>query len=177
MGKNITFLILALIALNLLSACTPSSNTLPPASTESPKLSALPSSSTPLSTSTEPVIDYSSLLRTLYNTSGVSIRLGEERKEDFFSVKTRFIYVNENAVQVLEYDTPKAMETESKTISPDGSMIRFKTNDNTTTVANLDYISLPHFYKSVRLIVLYVGEDKTITSLLETLLGKQFAGL
>jgi hypothetical protein len=114
----------------------------------------------------EPVTDYSTLLSNL-GTSNVPVTEGEELSQPFLSGKGRIINVNGSSIQVFEYDTPTAMEAESKHVSSDGTDIRGY---------SVDWIGPPHFYKAGRIIVIYIGKDETITALLEKTLGKQFAG-
>lgn len=117
------------------------------------------------------VMDYSTLLTNL-RASAVSIKEGEEvTKQPFFTVKGRLVAVDGGDIQVFEYPTPAKMETESKYVSPDGYAF---TAGNSVT--NVSWIAPPHLYKAGRIMVIYVGIDKTITGLLENLLGKQFAG-
>ena len=40
----------------------------------------------------------------------------------------------------------------------------------------VNWVATPHFYKTGKLIVLYVGDNMTVISTLETVLGPQFAG-
>ena len=59
------------------------------------------------------------------------------------------------------------MEAEAAQMAPDGG-------SNATTM--ITWVDTPHFYKAGRIIVLYVGSNAAILSLLEEVLGPQFAG-
>ena len=59
------------------------------------------------------------------------------------------------------------MENEASQVAPDGGSI------GTSMVSWMD---APHFYKTGRIIALYVGSDQTILDLLEKVMGPQFAG-
>jgi hypothetical protein len=59
------------------------------------------------------------------------------------------------------------MEAEAAQVAEDGGSIG-------TSMVN--WVESPHFYKLGRTLVLYVGEDPTVKSLLEGILGPQFAG-
>jgi hypothetical protein len=59
------------------------------------------------------------------------------------------------------------MELESSQIAPDGS-------SNATTM--ITWVDDPHFYKAGGIIALYVGSDDAVLSLLESVLGPQYAG-
>jgi hypothetical protein len=75
--------------------------------------------------------------------------------------------VNGEDVQVFEYSDQSTTEAEAALISPDGSSIG----------TSLPFwVAPPHFYKAGRIIVLYVGESKAVTDVLESVLGPQFAG-
>ena len=63
------------------------------------------------------------------------------------------------------------MENDAARVDPNGCSFKFENKE-----VYVSWIDKPHFYKSGRLIVIYIGQDKTITSLLEDILGKQFAG-
>jgi len=52
-------------------------------------------------------------------------------------------------------------------VSPDGSSIG---------TSMMTWVALPHFYKVIKLIVLYVGESDELIKVLEGVLGSQFAG-
>jgi hypothetical protein len=83
------------------------------------------------------------------------------------SVEGNTLKVNGADVQVFEYENAEAMELDSSQIAPDGS-------SNATTM--ITWIDTPHFYKSGRIIALYIGSDEAVLGLLENALGSQFAG-
>jgi hypothetical protein len=65
------------------------------------------------------------------------------------------------------YESVEAMQNEASQVVPEGGSI------GTSMVT---WINTPHFYKTGRIIALYVGSDQTILSLLEKVLAPQFAG-
>ncbi len=71
--------------------------------------------------------------------------------------------VNGEAVQVFRYANTRAAQSEAKRVSGTGASMAM-------------WIAPPHFYRSGKLIVLYVGKNETISGLLTTVLGAQFAG-
>lgn len=99
--------------------------------------------------------------------SGSTVEMGEPISQAFFSPEGNIIKVNDADIQVFEYESAEAMESEASQVAPDGGSI------GTSMVA---WVDTPHFYKTGRMIVLYVGSDETILSLLEKALGPQFAG-
>lgn len=117
---------------------------------------------------TEPltVEDKASLLAALEAT-GATVETGEAVSQAFFTPEGSIIKVNGADVQVFEYENADEMEKEASQVSSDGGSI------GTSMVT---WIDAPHFYKTGRIIVLYVGSDATVLDLLEGALGPQFAG-
>ena len=68
---------------------------------------------------------------------------------------------------MFEYSNAATAESQAKLVSPDG-----------TTIGNSkpSWMATPHFFKSQKLIVIYIGDDKTILRILQGALGDQFAG-
>ena len=110
--------------------------------------------------------DYASLVETL-KVAGATVEASAPVSQEFLSPVGQVLKVNGQDVQVFEYPDEAAAEREAKTISPDGS---------STTTTMITWIDAPHFYRSGKLMVLYVGSDAGITQLLASLLGTQFAG-
>jgi hypothetical protein len=113
-----------------------------------------------------PVTDYVSLVDNL-RASGATVEPAGEISQPFFSVKGNSVTVDGENVQAFEYADAATAEAEAALISPDGSSI------GTTMVS---WVAAPHFYKTDKLIVLYVGDNAAVISVLEELLGTQFAG-
>jgi len=120
------------------------------------------------------VTDYSTLLHYLRDF-GAPIGEEGEIHEPFFDVEGRRVTVNGSAIQVFEYANAGAMESEASRVSPDGCSIR-KEKGDLWEVCFVSWIYPPHFYKAGRIIVIYIGDDDSIISLLENALGTQFAG-
>ncbi len=99
--------------------------------------------------------------------SGEKVGRAGRVSQPFFSVKGQGITIGDEQVQVFEYASGKAAEREAKTVSAAGS--------SAGTSMPL-WVAPPHFYKSGRLIVLYVGEQSAVIKALESILGPQFAG-
>ena len=135
---------------NAAAAVSPTSTTEPPSTTEP-------------ATSAE---DQASLIAAL-EAEGATVEVGEPITQAFFGPQGTILKVNGQDVQVFEYPNAEAMENEASQVAPDGGSI------GTSMVT---WVDTPHFYKSRRIIVLYVGSDETVLGLLETVLGPQFAG-
>lgn len=70
-------------------------------------------------------------------------------------------------VQLFEYSSASAASADASRISPDGSG---------TANTRISWVAPPHFFLKGRVMVLYVGSDPAVLSLLQSLLGPQFAG-
>jgi hypothetical protein len=69
-------------------------------------------------------------------------------------------------VQVYEYADAGAAQADSSQIGPDGN----------PRTAIIEWIAPPHFFRTGRIVVLYVGSDPAVLDVLSQLLGPQFAG-
>ena len=126
--------------------------------------------------SPKPVTDYTTLLRYLRDSS-VSIAEEGAIDEEFLDIVGKKVAVNESTIQVYEYANVEAMESEASWVSSDGFSIRKEKEGGIWEICHVNWIASPHFYKAGRIIVIYVGEDNSIISLLENALGTQFAGM
>ena len=122
----------------------------------------------PTIASTEsPVVEDQATLIAALKAAGATVEVGDSITQDFFRPEGHIIKVNGADVQVFEYESAAAMENEASQVAPDGGSI------GTSMVSWMD---APHFYKTGRIIALYVGGDQTILDLLNMVLGAQFAG-
>ena len=99
--------------------------------------------------------------------AGAAVETGEPITQPFFNVPGRLMGVNGSKVQVFEYPSIKEAQSEADQVAPDGSSVG-------TSI--MFWVAGPHFYSSGTLIVLYVGDDAALQTLLEGALGPQFAG-
>ena len=99
---------------------------------------------------------------------GATVAVTREKvSQPFFSVPGRIININGEALQVFEYRKPSAASADARRVSSDGTTIG---------ISKPTWMATPHFFKSGKLIVLYLGGNQTILDLLRTVLGSQFAG-
>lgn len=122
--------------------------------------------SAPLSTESPSVDDQASFLAAL-QAEGATTEVGDSIIQDFFSVDGQAVRVDGADLQVFEYENAAVMEEDASQVATDGGSI------GTSMVT---WIDPPHFYKTGRIIVLYLGNDQTILDLLSKVLGPQFAG-
>ena len=133
---------------------------------------------TPTGSTVEPVVptqitNMSSLIATMVGENvplemqngGVVVR---GMSQPFFSVEARVLSAYGEDVQVFEYDSNEnaLTEVDESGLTPDG---QFQT-------VMVTWIDTPHFYQTGNLIVLYVGSNSDITTMLEDLLGPPIAG-
>ena len=113
------------------------------------------------------VMDLTGLLDGL-RSAGATAEVVDTITQAFFSPEGVFITINgEEDIQVFEYENTEAMESEAAQVTPDGSSV------GTSTMM---WVDAPHFFKSGRILVLYIGSNSAILDLLDTVLGPQFAG-
>ncbi len=98
---------------------------------------------------------------------GAQVEPGKAIQQPFLSAPGQIVKVNGADVQVFEYSSVEDMGLEASQVSEDGSSI------GTSMVT---WMAPPHFYRSGRLLILYVGEEDAVIDLLESVLGPQFAG-
>ena len=70
-------------------------------------------------------------------------------------------------LQLFEYVSASAASADAHQIHADGS-------GTATTI--VDWVAPPHFFLKSRVMAIYVGSDPAVLSLLQSLLGPQFAG-
>ena len=102
-----------------------------------------------------------------FQASNATAEIVESVFQDFFSPEGSLVRVNGVDIQVFEYETPEAMEQEAAQVSPDGGSVG---------TSMMMWMDAPHFYKTGRIIVLYVGSDENTLDLLQMVIGAQFAG-
>jgi len=112
-------------------------------------------------------LTYTTLLERL-RAEGAAVSAAGEVQQPFFSAGGRVLTVDGEDVQTFEYATVFAMELDARQVAPDG--------DAVGKAVHIGWVAPPHFYKQGRLIVLYVGGDAGVQSLLAKALGPQFAG-
>lgn len=101
-------------------------------------------------------------------SKGANVKLTAERvRQPFFSVPGRIININDEGVQVFKFANTSAAEAQAKRVAPDGMTIG---------TSKPSWMAPPHFFRSGKLIVLYVGANESILKVLQASLGSQFAG-
>ena len=113
--------------------------------------------------------DYTSLVDAI-KSRGVLVEYVEEisAESSSFSVPIHVISVGGVDVQIYEFASESDAKTASLIVSEDGTEIG---------LSIIRWMDEPHFYTNGKLIVQYIGHNPEITNLLESFLGKQFAGM
>jgi hypothetical protein len=141
-----------------------------PSTTPAPAVVEPTSEGTPIVSHGGPVVDYASLVDAL-RAAGATVEPAGEILQPFFAPPGQALKVNGADVQVFEFIDEDQAEAAASQVAPDGGS--FSGPDG---VSQVGWIDTPHFFKSGRLIVMYVGSDPAVTGLLEPVLGQQFAG-
>ena len=113
-----------------------------------------------------PVTDYVSLVDTL-RAAGATVDASGTVSQPFFAPQGQILTVNGEDVQAFEFPSTEEANAVAETVSADGSSI------GTSMVG---WVAPPHFYKTGKLIVIYVGSDGGVISALQAAMGSQFAG-
>ena len=112
------------------------------------------------------IVDIDSLLAAL-ESEGIEVTSGEPIPQSFFSVDVQMYDLGGESMQVFEYTDEAAMQADADQVAEDGSSVG---------TSMPFWVAAPHFFKSGRVLVLYVGEDELVLAALEAVLGEQFAG-
>ena len=99
--------------------------------------------------------------------AGASVEVGGPIGQSFFSKPGQLLTVNGIEIQVYEYPGPEEARRDASQVSPDGG---------TVGLTSILWVATPHFYLEGALMVLYLGDDAPVQTLLEGVLGPQFAG-
>ena len=101
---------------------------------------------------------------------------GPEPSTPLLTGTDRLLTVNGERVEVYEYATTVHAAADAARISSDGSTFSAGFGPLGGSAASVDWIAPPHFYRSGRLIVQYIGTHSDVLAALTQVLGRQFAG-
>jgi hypothetical protein len=132
-------------------------------------LSKLPSSDESIVPFEGMATDYSSLVNAIESRGVLVEHIDEIASESSpFSVPIHVISVGGADLQIYEFASESDAKTASLTVSEDGTQIG---------LSMIRWMDEPHFYTQGKLIVQYIGHNPEIMNLLDSFLGKQFAGM
>lgn len=129
-------------------------------------LSACNGSETPTVSHGGPVRDHVSLVDTL-RAQGWTVEPTGSISQPFFPIPGQILKVNDQDIQVFEFEDPSAARSQVQDISPDGMSIGKSV---------VQWIDPPHFFLAGKILVLYLGTNPELLKQLEKVLGKQIAG-
>lgn len=95
----------------------------------------------------------------------------EKVGSDFLPTTRKRMTIDDTAIDIYVFDNDNETETEAGYIDERGWGY-----NNGHRAVKVSWISFPHFFKKGSLIIQYIGEDSDIISLLEDIMGEQFAG-
>lgn len=95
--------------------------------------------------------------------AGAEVEWGDPVEQPFFTSPGRILRVSGADIQILEYDSLQTLDADSTQIVPDGGSVG---------TSMLSWMATPHFFKSHRMLVLYVGDHPAILDLLNDALGE-----
>ncbi len=108
---------------------------------------------------------YEELVGAIRDQNGSRFDLSESQEsvdQPFFAVKGQILKIEASDVQVFQYASEEARQVDSDQISVDGSSIG---------TSMITWIDQPNFWAKDSLIVLYLGTDSVIQSILSGVLG------
>jgi len=98
--------------------------------------------------------------------------ISEDVDEDILQGERKWLTINETEnISVYFYSSNAKMEKDASYIDAGGTGY-----NNGKDAVEISWVSIPHFYKTENIIILYVGEDTDIIHALEEIIGNQFAG-
>jgi hypothetical protein len=113
------------------------------------------------------VYSYASFVDAL-EKKNVSLEVVEILEDSSFSVPTIVLLVNGEHIQAYEFSSADESQEASLLVSEDGTEIG---------LSIIRWMDEPHFYTQGKIIVQYIGHNSEMLSLLDSLLGNQFAGM
>ena len=98
---------------------------------------------------------------------GLDASVAEQLETDLFSVPAVIVNAGDESIQVYQYANEAGAGADAALVDASGSSVG---------TSMPFWVDVPHFFRSGKLIVLYVGSDESVLSALDALLGPQFAG-
>lgn len=112
-------------------------------------------------------ITYETLVERLAETGATVQAETTTVDQPWTDVQARHLRVEDELLQVFEYQAEAVAEREANQISPDGTEIG---------PHQLEWVEPARFYRADRLVVLYMGRNATVQASLAAVLGPPFAG-
>ena len=107
------------------------------------------------------------IYQTLKSSGFTDVRATSKVQHPFFPVEGTKLDVIGREMQVFEFESKEDADKAAASISPDGMTINGMP---------AGWKASPHFYRSDKVISVYVGDDREMNDAIGRSLGKQFAG-
>jgi hypothetical protein len=104
--------------------------------------------------------DKASLLNELQK-AGIQVKSTGKVEQPFLSIPGESFEVNAEWMQVFEYPDENAAGRDATKISPDGEITGF----------SIGWIAQPHFYRSGRILAIFLGSDPALLAAMESAAG------
>jgi uncharacterized protein (DUF305 family) len=112
-------------------------------------------------------VDDSVSLVDALRAAGATVEPAAPVEQSFFSVPGQVIQVNGEDVQVFAFADADAAQIEAEALPADGTSF---------PTLMVTWMATPHFYQQGQIIVLYIGDNEEVQTLLADVLGAQIAG-
>lgn len=96
---------------------------------------------------------------------GTPVEVGGEVRQPFFEDRGRILRVNGAEVELFEFDSKEDADEAAEQIGAAG-----------TISGQPAWSAPPHWYRTDRVLMLYLGSDPSVRAALEAAAGSQFAG-
>lgn len=103
--------------------------------------------------------------------AGADVYLSESVSHPFFDVEGQILQIGLQRVQVYRFADDAEAAAQAARFSNDGAWI-----SEGSQVSLVNWIATPHLYQYGRLILVYVGDDRALLTLLDGVIGAPFAG-
>ncbi len=108
--------------------------------------------------------------------AGATVDPAGTESADFLAPEKQLLTVNGEDIQAFEFGSAEEADAAAGGVSATGTSILTTMADGTRVASAVDWVAPSHFYKAGKLIVIYVGCDSDVISLLQETMGPQFAG-
>lgn len=98
---------------------------------------------------------------------GLRVEQVDEIQQPFFTPRAQVFRVEGDDLQLFEYAGEQAATDEAARVSRDGG---------TVGTTSMSWLAPPHFFRSGRVIAIYLGTNQSVLQALTSELGPQFAG-
>jgi hypothetical protein len=123
-------------------------------------------------------VDYYSLISLLTNHGFVVEEIGTDTNS-WLGVEVITIGIDDEQLAVYRFNSNGEMQSAANNISPSGFSVDTADphDEDVRIITHVSWVAYPFWFKSDRIIVRYVGENREVIEFLGELFGDTFAGL